>query len=229
MMKKSLKILIFSILTLFFMVGVVSANEFSFVGIYQLWDENTDGFSEKLELDLAQINILTYDPLTDNLFNDPGSEYLELPDLTLDKNSFVSNSSYDFDPNLYAQGFKLFDDSGILLFSADLTVDSLIVDGSTGYINPAFEMNLTNITADLSYVPGTSVIVDTFLSFGGGTNVSLQLPDPDLAGKIENGQTVLSTYSGSAAAAVPEPTTMLLFGIGLLGLGGLGRKKLLKR
>ena len=38
-----------------------------------------------------------------------------------------------------------------------------------------------------------------------------------------------STYSGSPVASVPEPATMLLFGAGLIGLAGLGRKKFKKK
>ena len=36
-------------------------------------------------------------------------------------------------------------------------------------------------------------------------------------------------YSTETHAPVPEPTTWLLFGTGLLGLAGLGRKKFFKK
>jgi hypothetical protein len=40
---------------------------------------------------------------------------------------------------------------------------------------------------------------------------------------------LLDTEVGTGVTPVPEPTTWLLFGLGLLGLAGVGRKKLLRK
>lgn len=51
----------------------------------------------------------------------------------------------------------------------------------------------------------------------------------DLLNTGHNGETLtLSHISGYTASPVPEPTTMLLLGSGLIGLAGVGRKKFKK-
>lgn len=239
-MKRTTQILMLMLLAIFLTAGQTWAESFSFTGTYTISDSMPDSSYFKQTVSLDNGGISVFDPLDDGLFADTGNlppywEIVEFPTLFLDESRYISGVKYDFDPTTYLEGFKVYDHDTTLLFQADLTVDSLVVDGSTGSINPAFSMNLTNITAGGSYTAGSSIIVDTFLDApGGATNITLQIAATNLAAQIENVDNqypddIFGTYSGSAAATVPEPATMLLLGAGLIGLAGISRKKLVKR
>jgi hypothetical protein len=195
----------------------------SFLGAFTLEDDDNDGFSELLTFDnpIGSFSgaITLSSPGGDGLFSDAGLESVEIAALTLD-----AGDPFAFSPTLYADGFRIYDDDDTLLLEADLTVTSLAISGSTGSINAAFALNLSNPTAGGGYTGGSSAIIDAFLALDSGMNISLQLPNQDLAAQISSGASIASQYSGSAA--VPEPGTgaLLAAGLALLGVAA-GRRR----
>jgi hypothetical protein len=230
-MKKLTTILTVLVLSTFLMAGSAMAVGFSFSGNYSIENLVADSdpqFFETLIFDSVFTDgsgaISEFDPNPDGLIS--VGDYVELPNLIFDKNSYVSGEYYDFSPTVYTQAFKVFNSGSpnVLLFSADLTVSQLIISGTTGAINPFFTMNLSNINAGSSYTLGTSTIVDSFLNAPGGkTQITLQFGDKPLPDKGG----AKGTYSGTASP-VPEPATMMLLGTGIFGLALFGRRKFKK-
>ena len=216
--------------------GGAYASMFDYVGNWSVRDNGgVSGFSETLTLSnffgLSGAGLVTgVSPIPDGLLGDPG-EYIANSSggaivLTLDEGTAPGATSYAFNPTSYNGGFALFDDDGTQLFSATLTMNDLVLVGtSVGAINSMFSMNLTNIAAGIGYSMGSSAIVDAFLSnIGGAANFSLNIGG-NIATAIHSMTGGSGSYSGSASV-VPIPAALPLFisALGMLGFFGWRRR-----
>jgi hypothetical protein len=226
-MKKLLVILAVVTLVSGFSVSNVLAYSFDFAGGFSLEDNGgVAGFAETLDFNAALSGksfLQMLDPNPDGVLD--GESYVKLSEFTLDESTYVSGESYSFINNPYVDGFEVYDKNDNLLMQADIELAPIIIDGGTGSINASFGLNLTNIDV---LVTGSDILDALGAADpGGAVDFTFNIAGTDLSSLIESSEGGMGSYSASVAP-VPEPGTVLLIGAGLLGLIGLGRKRIKK-
>ncbi|MBI5197008.1 MAG: PEP-CTERM sorting domain-containing protein [Nitrospirae bacterium] len=115
-------------------------------------------------------------------------------------------------------------DESSVVFTGDLVWVNIYTLGTGGTINAGGTVNLTNISYSGS---NTDLLAFMTGSQSGIASATFQfVPAQSLTALTTDGSTNSTTHSGSIA--VPEPMSLLLLGSGLLVLGALGRKRMIK-
>ena len=128
-----------------------------------------------------------------------------------------SNSGTGFTPGPYSDGGAGNEDG---FGSFNQTVNSF--DGFT-HSSDSIEFVLTNTSG--TWADAASVLTFNSKNHLAAAHIFVTSDPAD----AENGAIVTGFASGSTIPSVPEPTTMLLLGSGLIGLAGYGRKILFKK
>lgn len=214
------------------LAGASQAATISFAGSFTFADLDSNGFRETINFTgpLGDSGLIFNSSPGDLAFTSPFSYFnVVIADLTLSQNDNGDDGTFTFAPTTYTDGFKIVSNSGDELLVADLAVELLVVGGSTGNINSAFELNLFSITAGADYVDGSSAAIDEFLNANidaGALNLTLQADGdltPEIVDTVAGSSSDSSTYSGSAEAnpagvPIPAPATAVA---GSVLLGGL--------
>ncbi len=143
-----------------------------------------------------------------------------------------SNSGYDFvlDMDFYSETYNVYDISGSYTYESTSGGPGPVTGLPWRYSSGGTLLSSGN---SFTYYPGLS---DSEMGGGvtGGVHnavfVDLAFLDPETEFTsyftVKCGNDIVD---GSGTAPIPEPATMLLFGTGLIGLAGVGRKKLMGR
>src|ERR1700682_6550821 len=151
------------------------------------------------------------------------------PDLSTVTSWSLAPGSLTITPNLTVNGAYMV--SGTLNFTLKDAASSTVLTGTLSF--PSADLSLKTsgdeltLNANLS-ITGGSICTSNPSACASGAQNSVQLTvllsNDHAMGRFASGH---ATIGKSSALVTPEPTSMLLFGTGLLAFGGILRRKLL--
>jgi hypothetical protein len=142
-----------------------------------------------------------YDYVLDLDFSNNTYDVYKLGSNTILKDVFSYNSPYS--------SFWRYDSNGDAVNGyqdVPFTYIAGLTDAQTGFLGDAGSPSHYSMTVDLGFLPAGTTFTSHFTMECGNDNLM-----------------------GHGKTSVPEPATMLLFGSGLVGLAGFGRRKFLKK
>jgi len=126
---------------------------------------------------------------------------------------------------LSLQIFQTPGDGGALLATATYDPGEFIVIGASGILSGPVAPGLTDLVLTAAGESSSTVLSALLASaFPIDFNATLSAAGQDIAQRIASGALVTGSVAGSVATVIPEPSTALMMGLGLGGLG-LGARR----